>query len=139
MKVFISYTQQDKKHAELIAHRLREEGHEVWYDGWKLRAGDNLVEKINEGLKETDALIVIVSRNSLRSKWVMHEFSALAFGELSGKTNRIIPVLVDKSTVPEYLARYVYVDLSENLEFGLSSPAPDEYRRPTENVHTRKL
>lgn len=121
MKVFISYTQQDKKYAELIAQSLRDAGHEVWYDGWKLRAGDNLVEKINESLEETDALIVIISRYSLRSKWVMHEFSALAFGELSGKKNKIIPVLVDKSTVPEYLARYVYVDLSDNLEFGINS------------------
>ncbi|MBP5981143.1 MAG: TIR domain-containing protein [Halomonas sp.] len=120
MKVFISYTHQDKKYAELIADRLRNAGHDVWYDGWKLKAGDNLVEKINHGLKETDALVVILSKNALQSKWVMHEFSALAFGELSGKTNRIIPVLVDKSTVPEYLARYVYVDLSDNTEIGLN-------------------
>jgi hypothetical protein len=78
MKVFISYTQEDKKYAVLIADRLREAGHEVWYDAWSLRAGDNLIEKINEGLKETDALIVIVSKNALRSKWVMHGFSAIA-------------------------------------------------------------
>ena len=120
MRVFISYTQQDKKQAELIAARLRDFGHEVWYDGWKLRAGDNLIQKINEGLSKADALLVIISRNSLRSKWVMHEFSALAFGELSTKNRRIIPVLIDKSTVPEFLARYVYVDVSENLEQGMN-------------------
>jgi len=32
MKVFISYTQQDKNHAELIADRLRQAGHDVWQE-----------------------------------------------------------------------------------------------------------
>lgn len=100
MKVFISYTQEDKKYASLIADRLRDAGHHVWYDTWALRAGDNLIQKINEGLKETDALIVMVSKSALRSKWVMHEFSAIALGDLSGEKSRIIPVLVDKSSVP---------------------------------------
>lgn len=120
MKVFISYSHQDREYADLIAGRLREDGHEVWYDKWKLKVGDNLIEKINQGLKETDALIVIISKNSLSSKWVMHELSAIAFGELSSRSSRIIPVLVDESTVPEYLARNVYVDLSENIEIGLN-------------------
>ena len=119
MKIFISYTQQDKKNADLIADKLRRAGHEVWFDGWKIKAGDNLIEKINQGVKEADAFIVIISKNSLSSKWALHEYSALAFGELSNQTSRIIPVLVDKSTVPQYLARYQYVDLSENFECGL--------------------
>ena len=119
MKVFISYTQEDKKYASLIADRLREAGHDVWYDKWSLRVGDNLIQKINEGLKETDVLIVIVSKNALRSKWVLHEFSAMALGDLSSEKSRIIPVLVDKSSVPQYLARYVYVDLTIDVDSGI--------------------
>jgi len=119
MKVYISYTHEDEKYAFLIANRLRESGHEVWIDKWALSAGDNLIQKINEGLKETDALIVIVSKNALRSKWVMHEFSAFALDDLSSKKSRIIPVLVDNSSVPQYLARYVYVDLTADLDGGI--------------------
>lgn len=119
MKVFISYTQEDKKYASLIADRLRKAGHDVWYDTWSLRVGDNLIQKINDGLQETDALIVIVSKSALRSKWVMHEFSAIALGDLSSEKSRIIPVLVDKSSVPQYLARYVYVDLTADLDGGI--------------------
>ncbi len=121
MNVFISYSQRDKFYAELIATKLREVGHEVWYDTWKLRVGDNLIDKINKGLKEAKALIVIISKHSLRSKWVMHEFSALALGDISGRKGRIIPVLIDNSSVPEYLARYVYVDLTVDEEAGLQS------------------
>ena len=118
MKVFISHTSEDKKYADLIAERLRSAGHDVWYDSWKLRAGDNLINKINEGIKEADAIIVIVSSASLRSKWVMHEVSAIALGEISNKKSRIIPVLVDYSSMPQYLARYVYVDFTFDVELG---------------------
>jgi hypothetical protein len=121
MNVFISYSQRDKTYAELIANRLREANHQVWYDAWTLKVGDNLIDKINKGLKEAEVLIVIISKHSLRSKWAMHEFSALAFGDISGRKIRIIPVLIDNSAVPEYLARYVYVDLTVDKETGLQN------------------
>lgn len=121
MNVFISYSQRDKKYAELIANRLREADHRVWYDAWSLKVGDNLIDKINKGSKEAEVLIVIISKHSLRSKWVMHEFSAFALGDISGRKSRIIPVLIDNSAVPEYLARYVYVDLAVDKERGLQN------------------
>jgi hypothetical protein len=119
MKVYISHSPEDKRYAAIIADRLRAADHHVRCVAWTLRVGDNLLEKINQGLKDTDALVVIVSKHSLRSKWVMHEFSAIALGDLSSKSCRIIPVLVDNSSVPQYLARYVYVDLTNNPECGL--------------------
>jgi len=131
MKVFISYTQEDKRYATLIANALEQAGHEVWYDKWSLRVGDNLIQKINEGLKETDALIVIVSKHALRSKWVMHEFSAIALGDLSSRKSRVIPVLVDKSPVPQYLARYVYVDLTTDVDGGIQRILAALSEKPT--------
>lgn len=119
MKIFISYSQQDKKFADIIAERLKQAGHEVEFDVWRLRAGDNLLAKINDGIKETDTLLVIVSQYSLQSKSLMNEFSAAAFGDISSKKSRILPVLVDKSTLPHYLAKYQYLDLTTDFELGL--------------------
>lgn len=103
----------------MIEDRLQKAGHEVWLDKKSLRVGDNLIEKIHEGIKEADALIVIVSKNALRSSWVMHEFSAFALGDISSDKSRIMPVLIDNSSVPQYLAKYVYVDLTTDLEEGI--------------------
>lgn len=102
-----------------IAQRLREANHHVWHDTWALKPGDNLLDKVNKGLEKAEALIVIVSKHSLRSKWVMHEFSMLAFSDISGRKIRIIPVLIDNSSVPEYLARFVYVDFALDKEAGI--------------------
>lgn len=143
MKISISHTQQDKKYAEIISRTLRDAGHDVWYDSWKLRIGDNFVEKTVEGLKAVDVYILIVSKYSMGSPLIMHKFSALAFGELSSQTNRIIPVLVDKISLPEYLAHSFYVDLTDNLEYGidkivkgLNAPLSERPRRRTDRKRT---
>lgn len=122
MNVFISYSHRDKKYADLIANKLKSAKHKVWIDTWKLRGGDNLIEKINDGLKETDVLIVLVSANSLNSEWVSQEISAVAFSDISNKKRRIIPVLVEKvPAIPNYLSKYVWVDLTSDFDLGLQS------------------
>ncbi|MGK0438184.1 MAG: hypothetical protein ACJATK_001133 [Paracoccaceae bacterium] len=119
MNVFISHSSLDKEYAHYIEAYLSQAGHEVWLDSSAFKPGDNLIEKLDVGLREADAVIVIVSRHSLQSKWIKHEFSALALRNISGETARIIPVLIDTSTVPEYLAQYIYVDLTVDRELGL--------------------
>jgi hypothetical protein len=119
MRVFISYSHQDKVVVEKIISRLKIEGHDIWVDSIKLRPGDNFSRKIEEGLEQADALIVVISYNSFRSKWVQAEFSAIALQQISKRERRIIPVKIDRSEVPGYLADRIYLDLSENFEAGL--------------------
>ena len=119
MNIFISYSHQDINIADVISDRLKNEGHDIWIDSWNIRAGDNILKKMNEGLKKADALILLVSNNSLNSKSVMSEFSAIAFGELSNKTRRVIPVIIDKCQVPNYLSQYLYIDLTIDFESGI--------------------
>jgi len=145
VKVFISYSHQDKKWATSIADRVREAGHEVSIDSWNVKVGDNLLNKIKEGLATADALIFVISKNSLVSKGVMHEFSAIAFGELSNKKQRIIPVLIDKSNVPSYLSQYLYLDLTVNEDAGLDQliialnrDLPVEAEEPREELKKRQ-
>lgn len=141
MNIFISYSHEDHGYASLIEQQLTRAGHTVWQDSKKLRAGDNILTKINEGMKSADALIVIVSKNSLNSKWVKHEFSAMAFGDISNNRRRIIPVLIDKSSVPSYLSNYLYLDFSSSVDLGLQklltaleSEMKDENRKPQKQL-----
>jgi hypothetical protein len=92
LNVFISHSSLDKEYAHYIEAYLSQAGHEVWLDSSAFKPGDNLIEKLDVGLREADAVIVIVSRHSLQSKWIKHEFSALALRNISGETARIIPV-----------------------------------------------
>lgn len=121
MRVFISYSHQDSKYADAIIKALKAANHDVWSDRGKLKAGDNLITKLNEGIKSSDAFILIISKYSLQSKWVKHEYSTFALGDISSERTRVIPVLVDKSSVPQYLANRLYVDLSVGIERGINT------------------
>ncbi len=91
----------------------------MWIDHLKLRPGDNISRKINEGIGSVDAILVVVSANALRSKWMLQEFSFLALSELSKREPKIIPILLDDSAVPSYLSNYLYLDFSQDPEGGL--------------------
>lgn len=119
MRIFISHSHEDKHAVQKIVARLEAAGHDVWIDSLKLRPGDNIQRKIQEGLEKADALVVVISKNSFRSKWVQQEFSAIALQQISKRERRVLPVKIDSSTVPSYLANRVYLDLSENFDAGL--------------------
>ncbi|MGG2199588.1 MULTISPECIES: TIR domain-containing protein [Paenibacillus] len=119
MKVFISYSHEDKDITNRIVRELETAGHHIWLDSWRIELGDNIFEKIKEGIDNADAIIVVISKNSLNSRGVLKEFSAMALADISRGSRRIIPVLIDKSSVPSYLSEIKYLDLSSNFEDGL--------------------
>src|SRR5688572_29297140 len=119
MKVFISHSTKDNEPVERIAERLTKDGHDVWVDTLKLRPGDNFQKKIEEGLHEAEALIVVISENSIHSRWAQQEFSTIALQQLSKREQRVIPIRIDRSEVPSYLADRWYLDFAENFAGGL--------------------
>ncbi len=92
MKVFISYGHQDSELADYLADRLCEAGHAVWRSEEEVLPGENLALKVGQALEESDAMVVLVSPESIRSQWVREEINyALGSPNYAG---RVIPVLV---------------------------------------------
>lgn len=120
MKIFISHSGEDRAVVQLISEKLTASGHLIIHDSFHLRAGDNIIEKIDEGFKDADLILVVLSRHSVRSKWMKYEYSALAFSDITTRKRRIIPVLVDRVPVPSYLSNLLQIDLSKDLELGIS-------------------
>lgn len=77
-KVFLSHAGEDKERFVVeFAKRLREKGVDAWFDKWEILPGDSLVDKIfEEGLKDADAIIVVLSENSINKPWVREELNA---------------------------------------------------------------
>lgn len=95
MKVFISYASQDQALATKLVHSLEEAGLDAWYDQREIMPGDNWAEKIASGLKESNAMVVLVTPESLASKDVQSSIS-YALGDKSF-SKRLIPVFVGNS------------------------------------------
>lgn len=119
MRIFISYSHRDKQAVAAIAERLRFDGHEIWVDALQLKPGDNISQRIMEGLEQADAIVFVISRNSLHSEWVQLEFSAIALQQISRRQQRIIPIRLDECEVPSYLADRLYIDFASDFNQGL--------------------
>lgn len=116
MKVFLSYSQSDRALASQLAHSLKASGLEVWDTQSEIFPGDNWAEKTSQALQESEAMIVLLSDESLHSAMVRWE---VEYG-LGNKNyrGRLIPVLVDGARLeqsedfPWILRRFNSVDLT---------------------------
>lgn len=92
MKVFLSYAYKDEFLAKRITSALIKNGLDVWNAEAEILPGDNFAEKISDALKDSDAMVALISPESLKSKNVQWEIE-YALGNKS-YSNRVIPVLV---------------------------------------------
>ncbi|MBC3935633.1 toll/interleukin-1 receptor domain-containing protein [Undibacterium sp. CY7W] len=104
-KAFISHASEDKaRFVVRFAERLRASGVDAWLDRWEMFPGDSLVDKIfEEGLRNANAVVVVLSTHSVSKPWVREELNA-AFVAKINSGSRLIPVLIDNCEVPAALA-----------------------------------
>lgn len=99
-KVFISYAHQDQNFVAQIAKELEQFGHEVFFAGAAIAAGEKFLDTISKELRNADIIIFIISQYSIDSRWVMTEVGrALGYWEEKGKP-LIIPVVIDNVSIP---------------------------------------
>lgn len=108
-KVFISHASEDKERFVLnFAKKLRDKGIDAWLDKWEMLPGDSLVEKIFEGgIKNANAIIVILSSISVSKPWVKEELN-VSFANHVNKVSKLIPVIIDECKIPECLNNTVW-------------------------------
>lgn len=91
--IFLSYSRADRPKAQLIAEALAAEGFEVWWDK-VLRAGETYDEVTETRLRDADAVIVLWSTVSVKSKWVRAEAT------LGQRTSILIPAMIEEAERP---------------------------------------
>lgn len=102
-KVFVVYASEDKsRFAFWFAERLRQHGMHVLLDRWEIHPGDSLVDKIFEdGIKEAQAIIVILSKCSSGKPWV-EELDDACVARIK-RLSRLITVAIDGCKTPASL------------------------------------
>ncbi|SEG87188.1 SIR2 family protein [Marinobacterium lutimaris] len=120
MKIYLTYSDKDNDTASVISSALKKARHKVIEDPLSTTPGENVFKKLEESSSSSDAYVVILSTHSLASDALKHELSALALNELSKSTLRVIPLLIDKSQAPSYLIQDFIIDMSDNLDLGIS-------------------
>ena len=66
-RVFVSYSSKDKVFVRMLVADLQDMGLDVWFDESELDVGDSIVSKISTAIRDTNYLIVVLSKNSVAS------------------------------------------------------------------------
>lgn len=94
MKVFISHASTDTQLARRVANTLRGAGFQVW-DNTQISLGENWAVSISRALDESDAMVVLLTPNSIGSSNISYDVGyALGKQEYKG---RLIPVIAAPS------------------------------------------
>lgn len=84
--VFISHASEDKDEiVRPLAHALKQQGLDVWYDEFKLRLGDSLRRKIDAGLARSTFGIVVLSQAFFKKDWPNYELDGLVTRAVTGE------------------------------------------------------
>jgi small GTP-binding protein len=107
--VFLSHSSKDKHIVRPLAERLRNDGLNVWFDEWSIRAGDNIPHKIEEGLEQSRVLVLCMSANAFGSDWAELESQTFRFRDPLNKERRFIPLRLDEEAVKGSLTQFAYL------------------------------
>jgi hypothetical protein len=119
---FISYSRKDAAFAKSLSSSLTEVGISNWFDENEMLPGDSLVERLQIAIEKANHFIIILSQESVQSKWVQIELAAAIHLEIETRVKRIIPVVIDECKIPLFVRDYIYADFKnpETYGFGLS-------------------
>ena len=101
VKVFISYSHDDKKYCDQIKKSLAQlqqcgKSIDVWADH-EIKAGEEWDESIEEKLRQADIILFLVSISFIASPYIKDKELAVGYERREGGSAEIIPVLLSAS------------------------------------------
>jgi hypothetical protein len=113
MQIFLSYVQSDEAFAKALSSQLARRGLSVWSPHEEVLPGDNLWLHIGNALKNSKAMVVLVSPDSMRSENVRREIE-YALGDPNYE-GRVFPVQVRPTeNIPWILRKFKTLDAKQS-------------------------
>ncbi|WP_299321444.1 toll/interleukin-1 receptor domain-containing protein [Parasphingopyxis sp.] len=105
-KIFLSYASDDRKLARDIQARLRQHGHDVFFDEDALKPSDGYDRMIRNRIAKSDVMVFLCSRASLtEGRYTLTELE-MAQRQWPNPEGRVLPVLIEDVTfddLPSYI------------------------------------
>ncbi|WP_295387992.1 toll/interleukin-1 receptor domain-containing protein [uncultured Thiodictyon sp.] len=89
--VFLAYSSKDRAWVEQFVSSLKASGVNSWFDIADIPLGEPWEQRLEDALRHSRTLVIILTPNSIRNRWTLVELgAALADGK------RIIPVVAEE-------------------------------------------
>lgn len=100
---FISYSHRDEEFAERLHSAMRAENLRVWFAPEEMKGGKKLHEQIYQAIQVHDRLLLVLSKDSMKSEWVMTEIRRAKKVEREENRRKLFPIrLVDFETIQSW-------------------------------------
>jgi hypothetical protein len=139
IRIFISHSSTDDGFCQKLAEDLRCLGYDPWLDKDKISVGQSIPVEISRALEACRYLIIVLSDQAVKSKWVETEWAAKLWQEIDRAQIAVLPVLKDKCQIPAILKPKRYADFTDNYAVGLvqltssmSRTVPNDQTAPIE-------
>ncbi len=110
VRLYISYARPDWAKVDSLVQRLRDSGHSVWVDT-DLMGGQSWWDSVLDRIRESDALIAVLSRSSLKSRACQAE---RGYAAQLGKP--VLPLIIEPfrtETLPSDILQLQIIDYSQ--------------------------
>lgn len=118
--IFLSHNHKDKPFARRLAKDLIEKGVNVWIDEAEIKIGDSLIRIISSSIYEMDFLGVVLSPDSVQSRWVQEELEQALHIQISESYVKVLPILLRDCKMPGFLLDKVYADFRDENNYQLA-------------------
>jgi hypothetical protein len=100
---FISYSSRDQAFAERLHRDLLDRGVRCWFAPHDIRGGQKLYQQIDSAIRSHDRLLLVLSRDSMGSRWVETEIARARHIEVTERRPVLFPIaIVDYETVRKW-------------------------------------
>lgn len=108
---FLSHSHADRGIVDGIYEWLAERaGIPIWYDSKDLDASEDIITALPRAIKQSRAMILLLSNDAMSSGWVKKEYGAAENEKAIYSDYRIIAIRIDDCPVPLFLSTTNWID-----------------------------
>ncbi len=108
--VFLSHNSVQKDWVRNLTVGLREANLSVFFDEDSIELGEDIVVAIEDAIRNSRHILLVLSPEALASPWVSLELSTSLYRDPSAAARTIIPILRADCEIPLTIARLKYLD-----------------------------
>jgi hypothetical protein len=119
--LFISHSSSDKEWVSHLVEALNKtttnKKFTIWFDEDHILGGDYILKQIEDGIKNSRFIAVVLTPESINSDWVSFERVIFQTMDPMGNHKKVIPILLKDCDIPPGLAALKHLDFRDSKHF----------------------